>query len=361
MVLEDHIAGSEKRYKGGTFYLVERTLEDVGAGTIADYIRGNRINLESGSIQRQFPELAHIPKRKMLFLDIENCGLDINSPIISIALAHLNSEQDISFECMFARNFAEERTLLGYFLDRLKAYQAFFTYNGKSFDVPRIRARAIHNGLYESSLMTSGGLLSHLEIENAGGTPDTLGNVNNHHDLYHLCKSRVHLADARLKTFEKTLPQFGHFRRKGDLASAEIPKFYFEYVYGRRRMTRKVIADMDLWKKCLKQAKEHAPPSRESDKEKQELMIKSFAQGLYKGMFHDLPPGYEEVDGVCGGYRDEYYPGEKIDETERKSDMARLINHNLLDTVTLVGILCYLCSPQVKNTTLPLREDDLPF
>jgi hypothetical protein len=67
-----------------------------------------------------------------------------------------------------------------------------------------------------------------------------------------------------------------------------------------------------------------------------------------------VPHELEELRELNGGYREEYYPGEKIDEIQRKTDMARLISHNMLDTATLVGILCYLCSPYAKKKNAPV-------
>jgi uncharacterized protein YprB with RNaseH-like and TPR domain len=367
MTLSEYISGSEKTYRGGTFYIVERGLEEMDAGTLADYTREHKDMLLAKNLGARFSELATIPKKKMLFLDIENCGLGIDSPIISIAMAHMHHGADIDFECLFARNPQEEKPLLQYFLSQLQNYEAFFTYNGKSFDAPRIRARAIHNGLYAPELMDLGGLLSKLE-----GTPEESQNGSNghgpHHDLYHICRHncRLDLTDSKLKTIEKTLPEFGHFRRKDDLASADIPKVYYEYVYGRKRMSRKVVADRPLWKKCMEKAEGYRQSYCDSNPNfapaQIEEMVRGFARKIYEGSFGDLiGTQLEEFSEAEGGYVDQYYPGEKIDEHKRKMDMARLIHHNLLDTVTLTALLCYLCGPHSEQPVVLSSDGELQF
>jgi uncharacterized protein YprB with RNaseH-like and TPR domain len=361
MTLDNYTGGIEKTYRGGRFYFVEKSLGDIDTGKIGDFIREHKNNLLLKDIRRKFPEMAHIPKQRMLFLDIETCGLDVASQIISISLLHMHHGANLSLECLFARNPAEEKPVLEYFLDKLHFYKAFFTYNGKSFDIPRIRARTIHNGLYEPNLE---GLLSQNDTEHKDESADNIHEKSLHHDLYHICKSRIHLADAKLTTIEKTLPVFGHFRRQDDIPSEDIPKAYYEYVYGRKRNVTQVIADKELWRKCLAKAEKNsnfiANPEL-SDKEK-ENQVRSFAKGLYEGIYADLPSEFEELREAHGGYREEYSPGKKIKEEERKIDMAKLIHHNLLDTVTLAGILCYLCSPEGnQKSNLTHSEGELPF
>ena len=371
-MFDNQAFGKEKRYKGGSFYLVERTLETAGGHEkIVRYIRKNRSNLLARNIHGRFPELDHIPRGKMLFFDIENGGLEIESPIISIAQAHMHHGSEISLECMFARNYVEEKTVLRYFLDKLGDYDAFFTYNGKSFDAPRLRARATHTGLYNPKIMSAGGILG--PVEDEGSTTNGNGR-NQHHDLYHVCqqKGRVVLADARLKTIEKTLPEFGHTVRKHDLASGDIPRVYYEYANGRKRVTTKVIANPKHWKKCLEQAEAFCPKAEDYTDQKgyavsifQDLykhrdeLVKSIAEKLYAG--DGEARGEWRQFTEPGGYKEKHSPGEKINEEERSEDMRRLINHNILDTITLVGLLCYLCSPKMPEVPQPVYEDELPF
>jgi uncharacterized protein YprB with RNaseH-like and TPR domain len=319
---------------------------------MAEEIHKHRESLMAKNIARRFPDLADLPKRKMLFFDIETSGLGFASQIVSLALAHVHHESDIHLQCLFARNPFEEKTVLQYFLDLLPNYEAFFSYNGKAFDAPRINVRAINNGLYERNRKKLKELLNgNLEVEK-------------HHDLYHIIQqgSRIILPDARLKTLEKIV---FHYRRQNDIESEDIPKAYYEYVYGRRRLVRKIPADIEVWRKCLAQAE----TKRDSrlDKKVQDELVRSFAQGLYQGMFVgvEVPEDLREFTEVKGGYREEYYPGEKIDEEERKNDMARLINHNIIDVVSLVAILCRLCSPhpsaEIKIQTPPESKDSMPL
>jgi len=353
--VESYIKGTARSYHGGSFYHVERTLGDLDSGKIGEYIQVHKDSLLLKNLRRQFPELEHIPKSRMLFLDIENCGFSKDSPIISIALAHVHQGADLRLECLFARNPAEEKTILKYFLDLVPGYEAFFSYNGKAFDAPRIASRAIHNGLYEREFKDLGGLLNGHSNGN-GNTPES-----KHHDLYHLCKQehRLVLPDGKLKTIEKLL--FG-FTRTNDLLSEDIPKVYYEYVYGRKRIINRVIADRSLWKKCLKKAESfrgsNMPP------EKTDERVRAYAQSLYDGLFVNqasIDAETGEFESFKGAYVDEYSPGERINEGQRKADMARLIHHNLLDTITIAGILCYLCSACPGEPIKETEKDALPF
>ena len=63
-----------------------------------------------------------------------------------------------------------------------------------------------------------------------------------------------------------------------------------------------------------------------------EIHIKSYAQLLY------------ERQG--GTYRTEYFPGNPISPAETEQRIASIVNHNILDTVSLAATLCYLCAPK---------------
>jgi len=341
MPLEEYVDGRERSYRGRKLFVVEKSLKEIESGRIGEYVRDNRECLYLKNLTRAFPDLEHIPKQKMLFFDIETCDLGPESPIISIAMAHMQHQCDMSIQCLFARDYTEERAVLQYFADIIHGYDAFFTYNGKSFDVPRIQKRMIQNGLFDSK----GRKLKKI-FEDQG---------RSHHDLYLIGqeKARILLSDARLQTIEK---EGFHFRRRNDLPGEEIPRTYYEYVYGRKRMSKQVRADEQLWQECKKQAREvveahlkhssgNAPRTEEEEK-------------IWQQRETDYIIHLYEQNG--GGFKDVYSPGPLIDKQQRTRDMARLIKHNLLDTVSLAAVLCFLLSPNKQFPCL-FEEDELPF
>lgn len=321
MTIEKYIRGKVKHYRGGTFYLVERSLLQVDSGGVGGFIRKNKNYLLLRNIRKQFQELEHIPKQDMLFWDIETGGFDFSSPIISLALAHMHKGSDPTLQCLLARDPTEEKPMLRYFLDMLSSYEAFFSYNGKSFDAPRVQERAIHNGLYDINRKQLKDLLNRHNGQ------------EKHLDLYHLGRQRgrIYLNDGQLQSLEKVLFQFV---RRGDVESKEIPRVYYEYVYGRERRTKQARANEVLWAACRKDAETTSGVVSEEQR-------RDYAARLY-----------EEHGGT---FKDVHYRGEIIDEEERKNDMARLINHNLLDAASLVAVLCYLCAPAEK-IVLPVQE-----
>ena len=140
--------------------------------------------------------------QKMLFLDIETCGLS-PAPVFLAGLAMV-SERNFVLRQLFARDYAEERALL-HEVGRLAAEHDFLvTFNGKTFDVPFLRDRAVHH-----------------RMPFAMDLP--------HLDLVWMARRRWKetLPDCRLKTLEWHVLRR---RRSGDVSGAEIPGLYHDYV-----------------------------------------------------------------------------------------------------------------------------------
>ena len=140
--------------------------------------------------------------QKMLFLDIETCGL-APAPVFLVGLAMV-SERNFVLRQLFARDYAEERALL-HEVGRLAADHDFLvTFNGKTFDVPFLRDRAVHH-----------------RMPFAMDLP--------HLDLVWMARRRWKetLPDCRLKTLEWHVLRR---RRSGDVGGAEIPGLYHDYV-----------------------------------------------------------------------------------------------------------------------------------
>jgi uncharacterized protein YprB with RNaseH-like and TPR domain len=140
--------------------------------------------------------------RRMLFLDIETCGLS-GAPVFLVGLCMIG-ERNLVLRQLFARDYAEERALLHELSRLASGFDVLVTFNGKTFDVPFLRDRAVHH-----------------RIPFAFDLP--------HLDLLWLARRRWKgvLPDCRLKTLEWHVLRR---RRAGDVSGAEIPGLYHDYV-----------------------------------------------------------------------------------------------------------------------------------
>jgi uncharacterized protein YprB with RNaseH-like and TPR domain len=140
--------------------------------------------------------------RRMLFLDLETCGLS-GAPVFLAGLCIIG-DRNLVLRQLFARDYSEERALL-HELNRLaREFDFLVTFNGKTFDVPFLRDRAVHHRVpFEMTLP--------------------------HLDLLWLARRRWKgtLPDCRLKTLEWHVLRR---RRAGDVSGAEIPGLYHDYV-----------------------------------------------------------------------------------------------------------------------------------
>ena len=140
--------------------------------------------------------------RKMLFLDLETCGLS-GCPVFLAGVA-LIGEGDVVLRQLFARDYAEERALLAELARLMEEADFLVTFNGKTFDVPFLRDRAIHHRMQ---------------------LPFSLP----HLDLVWMVRRRWkrQLPDCKLKTLEWRVLRR---RRAGDVWGYEIPGLYHDYV-----------------------------------------------------------------------------------------------------------------------------------
>jgi uncharacterized protein YprB with RNaseH-like and TPR domain len=141
-------------YRKGSdrFLIVERDLEESDAGLLGQIIQQQREEISQKNLDSNsgYKGLASMFNGDLIFLDIESCGLRTHDPIFMVALTYLN--HSVKTEVLFARDFFEERAVLGYCLGRLEEYRGkekgrVITYNGSSFDLPRLSARSRHSGL----------------------------------------------------------------------------------------------------------------------------------------------------------------------------------------------------------------------
>ena len=140
--------------------------------------------------------------QRILYLDIETCGLSA-APVFLVGLCHVG-ERNLVLRQLFARDYAEERALLAELARIAQGFDFLVTFNGKSFDVPFLRDRAIHHRMPPP-----------LELP--------------HLDQLWMARRRwkESLPNCRLTTLEWHVLRR---RRAGDCGGAEIPGLYHDYV-----------------------------------------------------------------------------------------------------------------------------------
>ncbi len=167
--------------------------------------RGRTLDLMEIAAEVDPPErglFRRFGHRRMLFLDIETCGLSA-APVFLVGLCMVG-DRNLVLRQLFARDYSEERALLQEIGRLARDFDFLVTFNGKSFDVPFLRDRAIHHRMPFS-----------LELP--------------HLDLLWMARRRWKhaLPDCRLKTLEWRVLRR---RRAGDVSGAEIPGLYHDFV-----------------------------------------------------------------------------------------------------------------------------------
>lgn len=153
------------------------------------------------------PALDGVDLRRMLLLDTETTGLSGGTGTLPflIGMAWFEDES-LRVEQLFLRRPGEERPLLARLAERVAESSCVVTYNGKSFDWPLLRTRAVLNRVP-------------LPVPRA------------HLDLLH-CARRVfarRLGQVRLVQIESEVLGM---RRERDVEGAEIPHLYWDFVRG---------------------------------------------------------------------------------------------------------------------------------
>jgi len=252
------------------FLKIERPIEDIKAEPLKKYIKENKNNLTVNRIQKGLGLERPIKKRDILAWDLETAGLRYIDPIVSISYATFNGQEVIP-GVLLARDYSEEKPMIEYFLEMVED-KLLLTYNGKSFDVPRLSFRAKHNGI-----VLNGDRKIPLEQK-----------LNKTHiDLLPWTKKEFsHLSDKKLKTLERII---FNYNRGNDLPGSEIPKTYREWL-GEKIETKNT-------RKKLKK--------KLTNKQKRERLAK-------------------KINGI--------------------------VDHNLIDSITLIALLANLCKPDSKKT-----------
>jgi len=139
---------------------------------------------------------------RVVLLDLETAGLT-NAPVFLTGLLRWREGQ-LQLEQITARHYAEEAALLARSAEALAESDLLITFNGRTFDVPMLKDRAIY---YRRPALR----------------------VPRHVDLLPLARKRFkgHLPDCKLQTLETHV--CGR-RRTDDIPGERIPDVYHEYV-----------------------------------------------------------------------------------------------------------------------------------
>jgi uncharacterized protein YprB with RNaseH-like and TPR domain len=195
----DLVKGKTRRIGKKTFYFIERIFP-LG-NIVPEKMTGMKNNID---IMKRIKFNNEISPENIKALDIETCGLGHKNQLFLIGTARCN-HKNIVYHGYFARNYSEEKAIIEYFSSKINDSDIYVTYNGDSFDMPFLKARARSNKT---------------ELEKIVQHVDVL-------PLYRKSR-RINLASYSLKTVEKILL---NFKRTEEVKAAEIGPIYHHYVH----------------------------------------------------------------------------------------------------------------------------------
>ena len=189
--------GGEWRDAGGAVFVHERLRSEIESP------RPSWGLLDEPSDSEPLLQALHgLGLERALFLDLETGGL-VSSPVFLAGTMHWNGT-DFVVRQYFARHYGEEGPLLRAVSEQVAGFEVLITYNGKSYDAPFLRSRA---------------LIHRVRMR----MPPV------HVDLLHPARRRwsERFADCRLQTLERWVCRR---RRVGDVPGEEVPGLYHDFV-----------------------------------------------------------------------------------------------------------------------------------
>jgi uncharacterized protein YprB with RNaseH-like and TPR domain len=182
---------------------------------------GDYFQLQSVKALRDIDFIHCFRLEDLLFLDVETLGLG-NEPIFLIGVGHFSAATQSSFQVYqwFARDIGEEVAIMRQFLNHAQNFKCLISFNGKTFDLNVLRARAIY--YFNDDFYTPA--FSDQNIGRFAGF--------HHIDLFHESRHVWKNADIDnfcLGTIESHL--LGITRGEGrDISSAEVPRVYRRFL-----------------------------------------------------------------------------------------------------------------------------------
>ena len=195
--VEAFLPGGEWRDSGGAVFVHERLRSEIESP------RASWGLLDEPSDEEPLLQALHgLGLERALFLDLETGGL-VSSPVFLAGTMHWNGS-DFVVRQYFARHYGEEGPLLRAVSEQVAGFEVLITYNGKSYDAPFLRSRA---------------LIHRVRMR----MPPV------HVDLLHPARRRwsERFADCRLQTLERWVCRR---RRVGDVPGDEVPGLYHDFV-----------------------------------------------------------------------------------------------------------------------------------
>jgi len=202
--IEHYVEGRLEQNPRGEYFVARQSLpfgRPYGKLRVGDVSVADLGALEIFLEDRALPDPA-----QMIYLDTETTGLagGTGTCVFLIGLGYIEGS-DFVVRQFFLRDYQEEKAILAALAETLAAYQGLVTFNGKTFDVPLLEARytlARHRSPF--------GRMIHLDLL---------------HPARRLWKLR--LENCQLTHLEREVLGIS---RKGDVAGAEIPGIYFDYL-----------------------------------------------------------------------------------------------------------------------------------
>lgn len=166
-----------------------------------------------------------VERDKIAFLDIETSGLRNTDAILCIAVGYWLSHHPADMfhvKHYFIFHPHAEANMLRVFLRDLSAFDVMCTYNGKSFDAPRIKSRCTQMGIDPEAVSR----LRHVDLV---------------HTSRRLLQKRNH--KLNLASMERTLLSFG---REHDLPGSEVPRRWHQFIMSQDLALLDEIRDHNL-------------------------------------------------------------------------------------------------------------------
>ena len=144
--------------------------------------------------------------RRLLFLDTETTGLSGGAGTLAflIGVGYIEGDE-LVIRQLLMRDYPEEPILLSHVAEMMPRFDAYVTFNGKSFDLPLVHSRMTMHRMREA----------YRELP--------------HLDLLHPARRiwKLRLGRCSLSSLEADVLGQG---RQDDLPGAEVPQRYFEYL-----------------------------------------------------------------------------------------------------------------------------------
>ena len=212
--LENLLTGKVTTLKKGSI-VVESPLTER-ENQVTKYVASRLPQFEKSQLRRKFPDLKH--EGPIVLFDLETSGLGAKSSVVSIAYAVLKDGQLTDY-CVFPSDPGSEGEAISHFLRSFHTGATFVTFNGNSFDVPKLSSRARQWGVQANGNPTET-FAEHL--------------ASRHIDVYPLARRAFRSSNgAGYNSLQAVERLEFEYERPNDLPSKKIPEVYRRWVYQR--------------------------------------------------------------------------------------------------------------------------------